>query len=470
MTRALASVLLFIEWFSSKGRKRVPPTGPETRMSTIPCWRFLMLRTSANARPRTQIQPFALISCLLAITAVVGCSQQKPIVFEPNTLYAYVTELEINPDPLDIQYSMDQGLQEAQVALQEFFGTPDEPQLPSFLEPDLAALLSMDHLTRASGASHIPERGLYRKHCASCHGESGSGRGPNAAISNPYPRDFRMGKFKFKSTNRGAKPEKSDLHEIISNGIAGTTMVRIPELTDIDIESLVDYVIYLSWRGEVERLLLREASEIEFDSEDADQLRNLYAPGTHLFEEEQLPLAKDIVNSVGEAWLNAGDQIKSVPAAGDIPTNASLEELIVAANSSLDSPLKASIERGRELFVSEAASCSKCHGVTGHGDGQNQDYDDWTKDWTTRIGMDPNNEKKLIPFLARGGLPPRKILPRDFREGVYRGGGNPQKLYHRIAYGIDGTPMPSIEGTIPEQDIWHLVNYVRSLAEPSEQE
>ena len=73
----------------------------------------------------------------------------------------------------------------------------------------------------------------------------------------------------------------------------------------------------------------------------------------------------------------------------------------------------------------------------------------------------------MIPLLARGALLPRKILPRDLREGVYRGGGEPERLYHRIAYGIDGTPMPAIEGVVAPEDIWHLVNFVRSQAEPA---
>jgi hypothetical protein len=58
-------------------------------------------------------------------------------------------------------------------------------------------------------------------------------------------------------------------------------------------------------------------------------------------------------------------------------------------------------------------------------------------------------------------------VPRDFREGLYRGGSSPEQLYRRIAAGIDGTPMPA--ASIPANDIWHLVNYVRSLAVPAEE-
>lgn len=400
---------------------------------------------------------------LIAIALSTGCSKPQPVEFEPNLVAAHAAELAIG-------YPMNQALAEAQVALRELFGTPDDPRLPEFIEQDLKNFLNMDHLTKASGPVAAEGRGLYRKHCASCHGETGTGRGINAAISNPYPRDFRMGKFKFKSTARGAKPLKEDLIATVTHGIPGTTMVRIPELSEGDIAAVVDYVIYLAWRGEVERELLRLAEDIEFDSEDSGVLRNLYSPGTELFEEEQLPQLKDVVSSVGQSWMDADQQIKPVPDPEETPVDVSLEELIAAASGSLDIALKRSIERGRELFASEGAACVKCHGALGHGDGQNQDYDDWTKDWTIRIDLDPTNEKALTPLMARGALPPRRILPRDFREGIYRGGSDPEILYRRIAYGIDGTPMPSIEGNIAEQDIWHLVNFVRSLAQPDNQE
>ncbi len=130
--------------------------------------------------------------------------------------------------------------------------------------------------------------------------------------------------------------------------------------------------------------------------------------------------------------------------------------------------IKQSVARGKEVFESEIAACAKCHGKEGHGDGPQQDYDDWTKDWTVRIGIDPLDEAAQVPLVARGALPARKIDPRDFRLGLFRGGSEPEHLYRRIAAGIDGTPMPA--ATLPEEDIWNLVNFVRSLAEPATEE
>ena len=152
---------------------------------------------------------------LLIITCgcLGGCARQpKEAVFEPNIVYAYATEI-------DIGYSMQQALAEAQAALHDFFGTPDQPRLPDFLESEAANLVSLDRLLAASGPVAEQGSGLYRQHCSTCHGITGNGRGPNAAISNPYPRDFRMGKFKFKSTARGSKPLRDDLHYTIQHGL-----------------------------------------------------------------------------------------------------------------------------------------------------------------------------------------------------------------------------------------------------------
>jgi hypothetical protein len=150
---------------------------------------------------------------------------------------------------------MDEASKDSTWVVETMFGTADQPKLPNVVTEDeeLAAIVSMDRLMRASGPADAEGRGLFRKHCVICHGVTGNGRGPTAAVQSPYPRDYRMGIFKFKATPRGSKPTRDDLTKLIAGGIAGTAMKRIPELTEEDIQSLVDYVIYLSWRGQHER-------------------------------------------------------------------------------------------------------------------------------------------------------------------------------------------------------------------------
>ncbi len=99
--------------------------------------------------------------------------------------------------------------------------------------------------------------GLFRRHCAACHGTSGDGAGPSAAVLNPYPRDFRNGVFKYTSTAGGAKPLRDDLLRTFRQGIPGTAMPSFCKLPDREIEALLEYVKYLSIRGQTELYLLQ---------------------------------------------------------------------------------------------------------------------------------------------------------------------------------------------------------------------
>lgn len=398
---------------------------------------------------------------VMSMGGLAGCKKEAVVEFEPNMLYSHSIEI-------DSGYPMGQALEETETAVLRFFGTPDEPKIPEDVleQEEVASLVSMDNLQKASGPIQ-PGRGLYRQHCAICHGIVGNGRGETAALVDPYPRDYRMGTFKFKSTTRGAKPLREDLALSIKHGIPGTSMKAIPELTDQDVEALVDYVIYLSWRGEFERNMLMLGGDVEFEAEEGEEGDHLFYEPSPDFE-DQLEQAQEIIVDIAESWLEAEDRIQQVPDPEGIPVPDTTEEVLAAANSAEPSPLKESIALGKEIFASELSACAKCHGKEGYGDGQAIDYDDWTKEWTLRIGIDPKDEEAQVPLIARGALPPRPIAPRDFRQGLYRGGDSPEQLYRRIAAGIDGTPMPA--ATIPANDIWHLVNYVRSLSMPAEQE
>lgn len=416
--------------------------------------------------------PLLVLLALLG-SAVSGCrmeSESAVAEFEPNWVFAYqMAKFEDQP-------KMEQALSETGQALSDLFGTPDEPKIPEFvLEDDVVAdLVSLDHLRAASGPVGESGRGLYRQHCATCHGVTGNGRGPTAALLNPYPRDYRLGRFKFKSTPIGAKPTKEDLKALITNGISGTTMVKIPELTEQNVDALVDYVIYLSWRGEVERSLLMEGAVLDFADEEEPE--SLYRPAlkdSSIEEqreefEDQWALIEDFVLEVAENWVEAPDRIKDVPSRDPSLVPDTAEEVLVAMQSEGDSEVKESVARGKELFLAEKASCSKCHGKEGRGDGQTNDYDEWAKDWTSKFGLDPQDEAEHYPLIARGALPVRKVSPRNFSEGVFRGGNSPEQLYQRIALGIEGTPMPA--AAVEPAEIWDLVNYVRSLYEPKQEE
>lgn len=137
---------------------------------------------------------------------------------------------------------------------------------------------------------------------------------------------------------------------------------------------------------------------------------------------------------------------------------------------SIAEALALSIERGREVFVGKVAACSKCHGEKGLCNGQTTDYDDWTKDWTSRAGLKPDDLEQLVPLLARGALKPQNARPRNFTDDIFRGGSSSENLYRRIIQGIEGSPMPAatfVEGEFEKDDIWHLINFIRSLGNPA---
>ena len=411
------------------------------------------------------------VSSLLLFSAasaalLTGCREEAPVSFEPNLVHSYKYEIKE-------EVPMEQASEDANWITRKMFGTPNEPKIPQVVAEDeeLSSIVSIDNLIKASGPANAEGRGLYRKHCQLCHGLTGDGRGQSAAILTPYPRDFRHGVFKFDSTPRGVKPTREDLAEVIRNGIEGTAMVKIPSLSEEDIQALVDYVIYLSWRGELERTLINDAI-FELDLAAGDRLINVGYDGSEDEEQQELfdeawQIAEDYAVEIAESWLEAEDEVVEVPEPpADLPVADSPEEFVRLSQSDQADELAASVERGRELFRGKIAACSKCHGESGRGDGQTTDYDEWTKDWTTSIGLDPKQKDTLIPLIARGALPPRNALPRNFEVGAFHGGSTAEDLYLRITQGIDGTPMPAatfVEGKFEEDDVWHLINYIRSL-------
>jgi len=58
-----------------------------------------------------------------------------------------------------------------------------------------------------------------------------------------------------------------------------------------------------------------------------------------------------------------------------------------------------------------------------------------------------------------------KIMPPDFTRDPIRSGEKLTDLYRTIASGIGGTAMPAWKGALPDEDIWAMAYYVRSLIE-----
>ncbi|WP_237607244.1 c-type cytochrome [Roseimaritima sediminicola] len=365
---------------------------------------------------------------------------------------------------------LDQAQADIEDALAYLFGTPDEPRVPQPLRP----LVDADNLVRAAGPVYSTEDGkhfgLYREHCAVCHGLEGNGRGPAAGMQKPYPRDFRMGVFKFKSTPRGQRPTRDDLMRTIVAGEPGTAMPTFAaSVPEEDREALIDYVIYLSVRGQLQReLFALAATEYDYGSDQLAAEERLFAAeaeqqDAELFA-EQLQVIDGLLADIVQPWRQASRQETPVP-----PVPAYVGRTVKAAAAERHA---ASIERGETLFHGNIANCVGCHGPAGNGEATTLDFDDWTKDWTTRIGITPDDDEATEPFRRAGALRPRQARPRNLQLGAFRGGSDPDLLYLRIVNGIDGTPMPAVPlvdqpsgaGLTPDQ-VWDLVNYVLSLSD-----
>jgi len=332
--------------------------------------------------------------------------------------------------------------------LGQLFGTPDNPMIPEGVGLDLGLLrMAAGPIGRFEDGRGWPDnqRGLYRQHCAVCHGISGDGAGPLASVFAPYPRDFRQGVFKYTSTYpstlAGAKPTREDLERTLREGILTTGMPSFVELEPIEVASLIEYVKYLSIRGQTELFLIQSIVH-----------EHVYLPlGADALE----IVLEDGVQWAARSWaLPGGNRKRYVVHPPEMPP--------------VDAPnlLAVSIARGRDLYASERAQCVRCHGPKGAGDGEETElYDDWNK---PKKGLTPKETKELARLFT---LPIQRLRARDFRQGAFHGGSRPEDVYRRIHVGIKGTPMPAAgpmpgsAGALTPEEIWHVVNYIRSLAE-----
>lgn len=286
-------------------------------------------------------------------------------------------------------------------------------------------------------------RDLYNRHCMHCHGMSGEGTGPTSRYLNPPPRDFRLGIYKYTSTKPTSKAQEADLARTVKDGIAGTYMPSFKLLTDDEVSAIINYVVWLSMRGEIEKKLDDELSLdyskeqlAERTSEEGGETKEEVMEELKEFMELDFPDTLDFANSsVAEAW-----------------EEANMEDAIVVPETPRVADTPESRERGRKLYLSDKTKCATCHGPQGRGNGT-ATHDFWTNPAT--------NQK--YPNRGLHDIWGNQLSPRDLHRGIYRGGRRPIDSYRRLFAGIKGTPMPAFGGSLSSQEIWDLVNYVMSL-------
>lgn len=295
-------------------------------------------------------------------------------------------------------------------SLEEYFGTARFPKYmalaPAEQQPENAPkpLLVEKQLQR-----HLLHgQQVYQNQCAGCHGVTGDGQGPAASFLDPPPRDYRLGKFKFTSTPRGIKPRHADLERVIRRGAKGTSMPAFRWMANDDLEAVIDYVMLLSSRGELEYRLGQVAQN-------------------ELGEEDDLPaeVVAEHVQGIATSWDEAESQIVR-PLTREITSSP---ETIAA---------------GAKAFVQ--LNCYKCHGRDGQG---NRAFTVGKDDW----GRVAHAADLTTGTLHGGGR------PIDIYRRIYSGiNATPMPAFAQP----DAT-----KGETAEQrsdTIWHLTHFITAVA------
>lgn len=217
-----------------------------------------------------------------------------------------------------------------------------------------------------SPATHLARgQAVYQERCVQCHGVSGDGNGPVAKSMYPRPRDYRKGAFKFTSTPYGYRPLRDDLVRTVKQGVRGTSMPNFNLLPEQDIQAVVDYVLMLSRRGELEQQVVGLA-----ESDDAvdDEI-----------------VVSELTPAVLARWIEA----------------EAAEVLPATPQPRLSSE---HVERGKKAFLTKG--CSKCHGEDGRGQTlDNRGNDAW--------GF-PTRAADLTSGMLHGGNRPLDVYRRIY--------------------------------------------------------
>ena len=89
----------------------------------------------------------------------------------------------------------------------------------------------------------------------------------------------------------------------------------------------------------------------------------------------------------------------------------------------------ASVRRGRQVFVK---SCATCHGTSGAGNGR---------------------------------MAPEGTKPANLTDGKWDHGSTDPEMFAVIRDGIGPKfEMDSYEGALTEQEMWHVINYIKTLS------
>lgn len=253
-------------------------------------------------------QAFRLAITLFFVAIFLGCDSRTVAVYQASEAVRAMGADAENDEEKALWREL---REQVKIELAKHCGSPRTPKMLGDEEIDVA------HLRRGSA--------VYARHCEACHGVSGDGNGQVAEYLSPRPRDYRRGIFKFTSMPYGAKPRRSDLMRTVQRGVTGTSMPSFDTLYPDDLEAVVDYVLVLTHRGELE-------GELVLLAEDEEEINPEYMD--------------EIIEELLNRWdADPGTTVQPV--------------------STMPPMTEASVRAGHKLFLKHA--CNKCHGKDGRG-------------------------------------------------------------------------------------------------------
>jgi mono/diheme cytochrome c family protein len=309
------------------------------------------------------VKAWRAIVAFSLVGAVAGCSRPTDLSYSPSSQVEKLKSEQKN---------------QILTVLREQCGTPQSPKLLGSPE------VSPAHLKQGAA--------LYAHYCIPCHGVTGDGNGVAAAYMIPRPRDYRRGIFKFTSTTYGSKPLREDLLRTVRRGIRGTSMPAFNLLAPRDLEAVVDYVLALTHRGELEGEMAEEAEV----SDTIDSAR-----------------VKEMITSVLGRWGQARGKV--------VYPMTPMPEFTPAVQ-----------EQGKKAFLTLA--CHQCHGEDGRGQmASNVGTDTWGN---------PTKAADLTSGMLRGGTEPLDIYRHidagingtpmpSFRDSLQK---EPERIWHLVGY------------------------------------
>jgi mono/diheme cytochrome c family protein len=246
-------------------------------------------------------------------------------------------------------------------------------------------------------------RDVYQPYCRPCHGERGDGRGFSAWALRPPPRDLTHGLYKFAHVPVGSLPPDEELGRIVRLGLEGTAM-RPWDVPDRELDALLQYLKTFSPRWHDEKP----------------------AAAIALSPDPFGPARENEAVAFGQKLYHVKAQCMSCHPA--YVTHEQLWQLSAHAIRDFST----------EMYLAQPKDSEYCLA--------------WKPGW-----------KKLD---ERECALPVRLLPPDFLRDALRSvhdGSELGDLYRTIASGIPGASMPTWKGVLPEDELWALAYYVRSL-------